>query len=179
MGDVGTIRTKSGKTLTIRPLAAEDVDECMRYINILIAEDTFILMSGVPVTRDEEVKWLRGALKDVEDKQVVSLLVFDGQKLVANSSIKKRLRRISHIGDFGITVAKEYRGQGIGKQLMNLVLDDAWKIGIQIAVLEAFGNNEIACAMYQALGFREFGRLPKSLVYQGKEIDLILMYKRL
>ena len=179
MGDVGTIHTKSGKTLTVRPPRLTDVDECMRYINTLITEDTFILMSGNPVTRDEEMNWVEGALKDVEHKQAVTLLIFDGEKLIANSSLKKRLRRVSHIGDFGITVAKEYRGQGIGKQLMNLVLEEAKKIGIQIAVLEAFGNNEIACSMYQKLGFEAFGLLPKSMTFRGELIDLISMYKRL
>lgn len=179
MGDIGTIHTKSGKMLTVRPLGAEDVDECMRYINTLIAEDTFILMSGNPVTRDEEMKWVEGALKDVEHKQAVTLLIFDGKNLIANSSIKKRPRRVSHIGDFGITVVKEYRGQGVGKQLMNLVLEEAKKIGIQIAVLEAFGNNEIACSMYQKLGFETFGTLPKSAAFRGELIDLISMYKRL
>lgn len=151
----------------------------MKYINDLIAEDTFIIMSGEPVTRKEETAWLHGVLKDIRNKQAITLLVFDGDTMVANSGIKKRSRRLLHIGDFGITVAKEYRGEGVGRQLMNLVLEKAKKIGIQIAVLEAFGNNKIACLMYQKLGFENYGVLPKSALFRGKLIDLVSMYKRL
>lgn len=174
-----TITTKSGKKFTVRPPRAEDVQQLLTFINTLIAEDTFIVMAGRPVTIEEEGEWLRGTLKDIQNREAITLLVFDGEKLVANSGIRKQIRRLSHIGDFGITVAKEYRGDGVGKQLMSLVLVKAKNIGIEIATLEVFGNNEIACSAYQSLGFTTYGSLPKALTFQGQLIDLHQMYKRL
>lgn len=174
-----TITTKSGKKLTVRPPRAEDVQQLLTFINTLIAEDTFIVMAGKPVTIEEEADWLRGTLKDIRNREAITLLVFDGEKLVANSGIRKQLRRLSHVGIFGITVAKDYRGDGIGEQLMRLVLKEAKDIGIEIAVLEVFGSNEIACSVYQALGFTKYGSLPKALTFRGQLIDLHQMYKRL
>lgn len=174
-----TITTKSGKKFTVRPPRAEDVQQLLTFINTLIAEDTFIVMAGKPVTIDEETEWLRGTLKDIQNRQAITFLVFDRERLIANSGIKKQLRRLSHIGIFGITVAKEYRGDGVGKQLMSLVLAEAKNIGIEIATLEVFGSNEIACSAYQTLGFTKYGSLQKALTFRGQLIDLHQMYKRL
>lgn len=173
------ITTKSGKKLVVREPKESDLSELLRYINTLIAEDTFILMSGKPITRQEEATWLRGVLKNIEKKEAVYLLVFDGKKLVANASVVRQQRRLSHIGLFGITVAIEYRGDGLGKQLMNLALEQAKEIGVQMVILEVFGNNDVGCSLYQKLGFERYGVLPKALVFHDLLIDLHQMYKRL
>jgi ribosomal protein S18 acetylase RimI-like enzyme len=107
----------------------------------------------------------------------VAFYVFDGDRLIANGQIKKRQRRLSHIGDFGITVAKEYRQDGVGSQLMSMLLEEAKSIGVKIVTLEVFSNNERACYVYKKMGFTEFGILPKSVVHRGETINLIQMYK--
>jgi len=173
-----TIIAKSGKTLTIRLPERADLDQVLTYINDLISEDTYIIMSGEPVTEVEEKAYLTSLLNDISQKQAVALYVFDGEKLIANGQIKKRARRLSHIGDFGITVAKEYRQDGVGSQLMKMLLEEAKKIGVTIVTLEVFSNNQQACHVYQKMGFTEFGILPKSVVHRGEIINLIQMYKR-
>ncbi len=173
-----TIITKSGKTLTVRSPKPTDLHQVLTYINDLIAEDTYIIMSGEPVTELEEKAYLMTLLKEVNQKQAVALYVFDGDKLVANGQIKKRSRRLSHIGDFGITVSKEYRQDGVGSQLMVMLLEEAKAIGVKIVTLEVFSNNERACHVYKNMGFTEFGVLPKSVVYRGETINLIQMYKK-
>ncbi len=172
-----TIATKSGKKLTVRLPDQADLQQVLTYINDLIAEDTYIIMSGEPVTELEENNYLATLLKEIDQKQVAAFYVFDGDKLVANCQIKKRQRRLSHIGDFGITVAKEYRQDGVGSQLMSMLLEEAKNIGVKIVTLEVFSNNERACHVYQKMGFTEFGVLPKSVVHRGEVISLIQMYK--
>lgn len=173
-----TIITKSGKTLTVRLPEQRDLSEVLAYINDLIAEDTYIIMSGEPVTETEEKNYLTGLIKNINAKEEVCLYIFDGDKLVANGQIKKRQRRLSHIGDFGITVAREYRQDGVGSQLMAMLLEEAKSIGVKIVVLEVFSNNQRACHVYKKMGFTEFGVLPKSVVHRGKTINLIQMYKK-
>lgn len=53
-----TIITKSGKTLTVRLPKQADLNQALIYINNLIAEDTYIVMSGEPVTESEEREYL-------------------------------------------------------------------------------------------------------------------------
>jgi ribosomal protein S18 acetylase RimI-like enzyme len=173
-----TIIAKSGKTLTVRLPEQADLGQVLTYINDLIVEDTYIIMSGEPMTEVEEKAYLTSLLKEIGEKQTVAFYVFDGDKLVANGQIKKRVRRLSHIGDFGITVAKEYRQDGVGSQLMTMLLEEAKTIGVNIVTLEVFSNNERACHVYQKMGFTEFGVLPKSVVHRGETINLIQMYKK-
>mgnify|MGYP001587957137 CR=1 FL=1 len=173
-----TIVTKSGKTLAVRLPGQADLQQVLTYINDLIVEDTYIIMSGQPVTESEEKSYLTTLLKEIDQKQAVAFYAFDGDKLVANGQIKKRVRRLSHIGDFGVTVAKDYRQDGVGSQLMAMLLEEAKAIGVKIVVLEVFSNNERACHVYQKMGFTEFGALPKSVVHRGETINLIQMYKR-
>lgn len=162
----------------VGPPKAADLDQVLIFINDLIAEDTYIVMSGEPMTKPEEKKYLTGLLEDVRQKQAVALYVFDGDKLVANGQIKKRPRRLAHIGDFGISVAKNYRSDGVGSQLMAMLLKKAkTEIGVKTVTLEVFSNNRRGCYIYQKMGFREFGVLPKSIMHRGKIIDLIHMYQ--
>lgn len=172
------IVSKSGKTLTVRLPEQSDLQRVLVYINDLIAEDTYIIMSGKPVTETEEKNYLTGLIKNINAKEEVCLYIFDGDKLVANGQIKKRVRRLSHIGDFGITVAREYRQDGVGSQLMAMLLEEAKSIGVKIVVLEVFSNNQRACHVYKKMGFTEFGVLPKSVVHRGETINLIQMYKK-
>lgn len=180
MSAPGKITTTTGHELLIRPPRNEDLDQLLAYINDLIKEDTYIVMCGKPVSRKEESEWLTSTLKKINRKEQVALLVFDGKKLVANSAIEKKIRRLSHIGDFGISVAASYRNQGIGKELMRRVLEQGKKtLGITMAVLEVFGNNPRAQHVYEKLGFIEYGRLPKAILYRGEYVDLVQMYKLL
>lgn len=164
--------------LTVRLPEQADLQQVLTYINDLIAEDTYVIMSGEPVTETEEISYLSTLLKEIDQKQAAAFYVFDGDKLVANGQIKKRMRRLSHIGDFGITVAKEYRQDGVGSQLMAMLLEEARAIGVKIVTLEVFSNNERACYVYKKMGFTEFGVLPKSVVHRGETINLVQMYKR-
>jgi ribosomal protein S18 acetylase RimI-like enzyme len=98
---------------------------------------------------------------------------------VADINLKDKIE--SHVGVFGITVAKEFRNQGIGKLLMNLVFKEAQKKipSLKIVTLGVFANNPIAKEMYKKFGFVEYGKLPKGLVHKNQFIDHVFMFKKL
>ncbi|MBT2680400.1 GNAT family N-acetyltransferase [Bacillus sp. ISL-35] len=54
----------------------------------------------------------------------------------------------------GTGIAKELRGKGIGKQLMNAALDIYKENQVKYATLEAISRNEGAIQLYQSLGFK-------------------------
>lgn len=87
---------------------------------------------------------------------------------------------VKHEGVFGISVLKEYRGKGIGKLLMKLVLDESIKNlpNLRIITLGAFSTNSLAIKMYESFGFNEYGRLPGGVLHKGQYIDHVFMYKK-
>ena len=53
-----------------------------------------------------------------------------------------------------LCVKKEYRGQGIAKKMMNVLLEKAMKVGLDKSLLEVRVSNESAINLYENLGFR-------------------------
>lgn len=170
---------KNGKEFFIRYLKEGDEQQMTDYINILSKEQTFIYIQGENISLAKEKKYLKDQLKKIKTKQAVQLAVFADQTLIGLSGIELRDRAEKHVGSFGISLAKKHRGQGIGKLLMNLVLQEAEKniSNLHIITIGVFANNPRALSMYEKFGFIRHGSLPKGLLHRGKYIDHHYMHK--
>lgn len=171
--------TQTGMPITIGYPLIDDVAQMTEYINTLSLEETYILRQGRQETLESEAKYVKEVLEKIGNKQEVYLEVFTPNKLIGSSGIILRTDSAEHEGVFGISLAKEYRGQGIGKLLMHFVLEEAEKElpALKIVTLGVFGDNPIAKHMYESFGFKEFGRLPKGILHKGNYVDHIYMYK--
>jgi RimJ/RimL family protein N-acetyltransferase len=178
---ITTAITKTGKIVTFRYPTIDDTEILKNYINKISAEKSFILLQGIQKTLEEERKWLEEKLEMVNKKECVYILAFIKNDLIACSEITLEPLIKNHIGDFGITVAKKFRGEGIGKILMDLVIKESIKNikNLKIITLECFGINIIGLNLYKKLGFKEYGILPGGLKRRGKYEDAILMYKKI
>ena len=82
---------------------------------------------------------------------------FDGERMIgyAEGFLEKwnNRYRISNIGIFD----SAYRRQGVGKRLMELMLDEAVMSGARMVVLETQTCNENAIAFYRRMGFEIIG----------------------
>ncbi len=174
-------KTKSGQDIIIRYLGPDDVVEMTRYINELSKEKTFITFQGEEVSPEGEKEYLDGFLKKIKEKTALKLLVIHDSKVIGVSDIHLGERTQKHIGIFGITVAKEFRGQGIGKLLMDLILNEARKEMpyIKIVTLAVFAKNSIARRIYEGFGFIEYGKLPNGIMRNNAFEDEIFMYKNI
>lgn len=173
--------TKTGLKITVRYLYRGDVDLTRNYINTLSKERTFIYFQGEQNTVEEERKYLNLILNGLKKETVVCLLAFDVNKLIGLSQIEMKDKAQGHVGVFGISIAKLYRNQGIGKLLLNLVFEEAKKHlpRIKICTLGVFANNKVAINMYKQFGFKKYGRLPEAVMHRGKLVDEIYLYKKL
>ncbi|MFA6007411.1 MAG: GNAT family protein [Candidatus Shapirobacteria bacterium] len=171
--------TKSNQKLIIRYPEARDLLQVWRYFNALSAEKTFVTYQGEKISKKFEAEWLDKNLKLIRQNKKVILFVFIDNKLSGVSDITLKDRVQKHIGSFGITLASETRGQGIGKILMNLVITEAQKKlpSLKIIVLDCYANNEVAQKLYRSLGFVEYGCLTQGLNYRGTLVDEVMMYK--
>ena len=171
-----TFVTKSGDSVVFRYPRRDDVVAVTDYINTLSAEDTFITFSGEVVSVEEEEKYLKSVVESMEKGDSVYIYAEHEGKIVGVTNVERDKvgkKRKHHVATFGISVAKEYRGQGVGKKLMEVVIAEAKKNikGLKMIKLTAFGVNAQALELYQKLGFREFGSLPQGLLYRGEYID--------
>ena len=172
--------TKSGKKVSYRYPTINDAEILKDYINKISAEKSFITFQGEQQTLEEETNWLKDKLEKVSKGECVYLLGFINQKLVTSSEITLKPLNQNHIGSFGITVAKEFRGDGVGKKTMEFVIPEAIKKinNLKIITLEVFSDNPIAQNLYKKMGFIKYGCLPEGFKHQDKFVYSISMYKK-
>lgn len=71
-----------------------------------------------------------------------------------------------------IVVKKDFRNFGIGKMLLEKIIEETKKINKQMICLEVNENNESAINLYKKYRFQEVGRRKK---YYNQKDDAILM----
>jgi RimJ/RimL family protein N-acetyltransferase len=167
--------------LTIRPPQLTDAPFALEFINKLSREQTFITFQGEQQTLADEEKYLAGMIKKIDSHEAVQLFALDGNKVVANTTIELGIKVNHHVGMFGIAIADGYRDLGLGSTIMQHLFDFAKENlpDLKIIELKCFANNEKAIHVYQKLGFKDYGLLPKAVLFKGEYIDEIMMYKEI
>jgi RimJ/RimL family protein N-acetyltransferase len=176
---IKTFTSEKGNEIVIRYPKWEDLDNLLSYINTLIDEDTFINQFDKHVTREEEQEMLTKWFKNMQEEKGYSIVGESNSTLIANCGFTRLSGRSKDIAELGITIHKDYRGEGIGTVLMKMLIEDARRIGIRILKLNCFENNGRALRLYEKTGFLRVGTIPEALPYKGMYIGEVLMYKRL
>lgn len=171
-------KTKDGISYLIRYPKRTDLNEFWHYINKLSKEKTFISFQGEEISLKEERQWVNSIIKKIKEGKSVQLIVEIDKKIVGVSGIDLQNRVARHVGTFGISIAAGFRNKGIGKNLMEQVINEARKNirDLKIIHLECFANNPTACNLYKSFGFKEYGKLPNGISYKDGFVDEILMY---
>ncbi len=85
--------------------------------------------------------------------------------------------RLSHRGFLGMGLLKQFRGQGLGSQLLNKVLVHAKDIGLEKVELTVYTNNTAAIQLYKKCGFTEIGVIKHYRKLNGQYFDCVEMEK--
>lgn len=67
----------------------------------------------------------------------------------------------------GLYVADEFTGLGLGRALVETVVQDARACGIELIVLTVTDGNRPACRLYENAGFASFGMEPDAIRVDG------------
>lgn len=82
---------------------------------------------------------------------------------------------VAHRGSLGMGVLPAYRGQGIGRRLLQACIDKAWAKGLARIELEVRADNVRAIALYQAMGFTHEALKRQALRFDGAYFDALQM----
>ncbi|HUD18997.1 MAG TPA: GNAT family N-acetyltransferase [Patescibacteria group bacterium] len=173
---IKTFTSKKGNVITMRTPMHDDIDQILAYANNLIAEDTYVLISGKPITRREEMTFLNDRLKNIEKDEEISIIVEINKTVCGMAGIAREKYRSHHVGIPGISIAGEYRGEGIGKVLFQTLIDESKKLGLRLLMLHCFENNVCGLHLYESLGFKKTGVIPEAILFKGSYIGQIVMY---
>jgi GNAT superfamily N-acetyltransferase len=167
-----TLGLKSGVSVTLRPLVSADYKALCAFFNALPQEDLIFLKERI-----SEPKVIRRWCRGIDPGRTLHLLAFADKKLVGLASLNQDLGGWKrHIGRFNVHTLPEYRGKGIGRNLVTEVIDIARHSGLMWLEAELFDKQHAAIRMFGLLGFSDLLRLPDYVKdMQSVTHDYILM----
>jgi phosphinothricin acetyltransferase len=162
-------------TIAVRPAAPGDVEAITRIYNQGI-EDRVATLETELRTPEERREWLTSR----DERHPVLVAERDG-RVIAWASLNRFNPRpaYDHVADFSIYVAREARGQGVGRVLLPRIVDEARRLGYHKMVLAAFPTNAAGMRLYEAMGFSRVGVYREQGRLDGKWVDVIVMERLL
>ncbi|MGI5502099.1 N-acetyltransferase family protein [Lentzea sp. CA-135723] len=122
--------------------------------------------------------WLDGVLKQVRDGDAAFCAVeVDGVVRAVGLWRRGSTAVFQHRAEVQQIMAHpSARGLGLGKRVVEGLIDHARSAGIEILMLGVRGNNHGAIELYERLGFRECGRMPNAIAVGAERWDDVWMY---
>jgi len=175
------ITLKDGRTCVLKPTGPEVAAEMVAYMKITAGETEWLLRypDEVNFTLEGEQDILGKILDD--PGHVMMAAIVDG-KVAGNASISGigNKRKILHRCCLAIALYREYWSLGIGRAMIEYLIELAKEIGFSQMDLEVVAENTQAQALYRKCGFIETGRRHNALKFDdGSMHDEILMYRDL
>ncbi|MGV1776525.1 N-acetyltransferase family protein [Agrobacterium fabrum] len=164
-----------GIGITIKRIEAADVDAFRRIrLEALRSEPSFYASSYED--------W--AALSVEEWKQRLNDPVFvafqDDEPVGIIGLLRQRASKMAHRATIiMVYVCKSLRGTGLAGNLLGAATDYARDLGILQLELAVTAENPAAIRFYQREGFIEVGRIPGGFLHDGREIDDVMMVRRL
>lgn len=85
--------------------------------------------------------------------------------------------KLRHRAWFGVSVAGDFWGLGIGRALTEAAVECAKAAGYRQLELEVLADNEKAIALYKSVGFTEYGRNPLGINLRGSGCHALVLMR--
>ena len=159
----------------VRPATAADADAICRIYNQGI-EDRVATLETELRTPAERRQWLANH----SPRHPVIVAETNGE-IVGWGSLNVFNPREAYrfVADFSVYIERTWRGRGVGRVLLEKLIELARAHGFHKMVLSAFPFNAHGMALYEKLGFRTVGVYREQGLLDGKWVDTVVMEKLL
>lgn len=165
--------------ITLRQAIPDDAADLLAVSRKIAEETDFLIMDEAGLGLNEEMLGLQ--LADLyESENNLLLLAFADEKIVGMASVKAAPEfTVSHIGELGISVLREFWGIGLGTALLDEVIYWSEEASpLRRLELTVQKRNERAIHLYEKFGFeREATMVRGARDAQGEFLDVLLMSK--
>src|SRR5262245_20181983 len=83
------------------------------------------------------------------------------------------------VADFSVYVERQFRGKGIGRQILDSLIELARAAGFHKMVLSALARNDAGVGLYESTGFSHVGIYREQGMLDGQWVDVAIMEKLL
>jgi L-amino acid N-acyltransferase YncA len=162
-------------TVTVRAASAADV-EAIRAIHNQGIADRIATLDTAARSSEETQAWLA----DRGPRHPVLVAEMDGT-VVGWGSLNRFNPRPAYdsVADFSVYIERAWRGKGVGRRLLDALVDRARAIGYHKMVLAAMAHNNAGLALYTRTGFSRVGVYHEQGQLDGQWVDVVIMEKLL
>ena len=156
------IELKDGRTCVLRHGTAADAEAVLDVFVRTHGETDYLTSypDEIAFTLEREAAYLKSKAEDPGELELLAEV--DG-RIVGTAGIDRvgKYDKVKHRASFGISIAREYWGLGVGRAMVRACVECAESLGYLQLELDAAAENARALALYESEGFVEYGRNPK------------------
>ena len=155
----------------IVPVAEHLAASYRQCLDVVAREKRYLAqIEALPLERIE------GFVKESVATDAVQFMAVDGKQVVGWADIfPSWAHAVAHCGSLGMGLLPEYRGRGIGRQLLQACIAKARAKGITRIELEVRADNTRAIGLYKALGFEVEAIKRQAMRFDGVYYDALQM----
>ena len=160
--------------LDIREARPEQFDEIWHiFQDVVKGADTMAYLPDVDKDSARSLWFSPGAK--------VYIAYLDSVPVATRYIVDNKIGLGSHVANTGVMIDKRYRGQGLGKQMMEFAIKQAKELGYRAIQLNlVVVKNEASIKICKQFGFKIIGTLPGAFHYKQKEyVDAYVMFRDL
>lgn len=158
-------------TLLIRQIQDEDIDSFYETFSAVVRERRYLAFLEPP-----PIEMTRAFCRRNIEKGYPQLVARTGAQVVGWCDITPPGRDVMvHVGVLGISLHPDWRGRGLGENLMRQAIEAGFAFGFARIELGVLSGNAPARTLYRKLGFVEEGVRHGRIRLDGIDHDEIMM----
>jgi len=137
-----------------------------------VAGEGIYLLTTTPPPYERMENFVRNNIEN-NNSQYVALL---NEKVIGWADIIPLERNtMNHVGHLGMGILSDFRGLGIGSELLEKTIAHAWSQDLKRLELEVFADNEIAIKLYKKCSFEVEGVKKCARLFDNRYQDITIM----
>lgn len=164
------------KKYLIREARKEDAEKVLLYTKVVGGQTKNLTFGseGVDLTIDQEENLLESIHNS--DKSIFLIVCLEDEIIGVGNISQKNKKRMDHKAALGISIRKEYWGQGIGRDLLAKLIEFSRESGLEIIELTVRSDNDRAINLYKKFNFKKTGTIPLDMKIDGEYFDMDYMF---
>jgi RimJ/RimL family protein N-acetyltransferase len=169
------VNLQGGVRVLLRPLVAEDEEALVALFSAVQPED---LRSMRHAVTDPRV--VRNWIEDLDYERVLPLLAVVNDRIVGQATLHRQPGPAQHIGEVRIYLAKDYRGRGLGSEMIKTLTDMARRMDLHWLHAEVFASRPKVVRAFEGLGFQQLCTFEDNFMMpDGHTEDIVVLRMRL
>lgn len=167
---------KNGQAVVISEATLAYAKQMIEFYNAVGGETDFLSFGGNEFQRNVEEYEAFIASTQLEQNSMILLATLQDEIIGIASITSSQKDRTKHVGTLGIVISERFTGQGLGRALMEQLIEWAASNGVTNKVsLVTREDNVLAIELYEKLGFEREGLIRKDSFIHGVYYNTLVM----